>query len=129
MLMQNRITELEDLPEAAAPKLTRAESARINGAKSRGPITPEGKKRSSQNSVKHGLLSRRIAPLIDDRGEQLDYEAYVAGFIEQYQPQTQTEVNLIELLARDWVRLGRIGGYTESLMKPDGREIRPMHFD
>ena len=38
-------------------KLTRAEQSRINVAKSLGPITPEGKAKSSRNSLKHGFAA------------------------------------------------------------------------
>jgi hypothetical protein len=35
----------------------RSETARRNGARSRGPITEEGKRRASQNALKHGMYS------------------------------------------------------------------------
>jgi hypothetical protein len=46
------------------PDLTRTEkqraASRANGARSRGPVTPDGKDRASRNSIRHGLLARAI---------------------------------------------------------------------
>jgi hypothetical protein len=48
----------------------RAEVSRRNGAKSRGPKTPEGKARSARNALKHGLRAEKFVLLHDeDAGE------------------------------------------------------------
>lgn len=66
---------------AAAPRAAvtttdaRTRASRINGARSRGPRTPEGKARSSQNALKHGLRAQKLVLLKDeDAAEFQDLE-------------------------------------------------------
>ena len=54
----------------------RAEASRRNGARSRGPKTPEGKARSAQNALKHGMRAQQHLVLPDeDAAEFADLEA------------------------------------------------------
>jgi hypothetical protein len=46
-------------------------ASRANGARSRGPKTPEGKARASRNSTRHGLLARAIL-LADESRDRFD---------------------------------------------------------
>ena len=78
-------------------KLTRAESARINGAKSRGPTSPEGKARSSQNAVKHGLTAQQFLFMPE---HQAEFNAHLAAVISYWNPQCDYELYLATKLAR-----------------------------
>lgn len=77
--------------------LTRSEQARINGAKSKGPITPEGKLRSSLNRMKHGRYSRYLSLLhIEDRQA---FDALIDDLVAQFLPKDHVEFRLIAQLA------------------------------
>jgi hypothetical protein len=41
-------------------------ACRLNGKKSRGPKTPEGRERSSMNAYKHGLTSKKQTLIRED---------------------------------------------------------------
>ena len=41
------------------PSQLRSDTARANGAKSRGPKTAETRERSSRNSLRHGIVARK----------------------------------------------------------------------
>jgi hypothetical protein len=52
-----------DPPDALA--FARAERARRNGARARGPVTALGKARSSRNAFRHGLRAALVVPAED----------------------------------------------------------------
>src|SRR5206468_4235897 len=71
-----RTTKAPDV-QAESPhhneKNSRAEQARINGARSRGPATEEGKAASSQNALKHGFCARGVLMPDEDPGEYITF--------------------------------------------------------
>lgn len=82
----------------------RSAVSRENGAKSRGPVTPEGKARSSRNAKKHGLSSRRI--LLDGESDE-DLHALRVHWMRQLQPHTPAERELVEEVVASAWRLRR----------------------
>jgi hypothetical protein len=74
-------------------KLTKAESARANGAKSKGPKTDQGKLRSRFNALRHGLAARTVCLTEKERPI---FEAMVAAYEERFRPADTVEEDLIE---------------------------------
>jgi hypothetical protein len=76
------------------------EASRANGRRSFGPVTPEGKARSSQNAYRHGLLARAIC----FRGEPTEnFQEYLDQHIDRFQPADDVEMNLVEeMVAAAW---------------------------
>ena len=72
------------------------EASRTNGAKSHGPATDEGKAASSKNAIRHGLLSETI--VLQGESEER-FHGHINALVEEYDPQTETEMALIEKMA------------------------------
>jgi hypothetical protein len=83
----------------------RAEASRRNGAKSRGPKTLEGKARSAQNALKHGLRAQKYVVLPEeDAAEFADLEA---AMIEELAPVGALQTLLARRVAVAAWRLAR----------------------
>jgi len=88
--------------------MTKSESARLNGVKSRGPRTPQGQARSSQNALRHGL-SRLDPETVVLPGESApDFDALRLAYADRFQPTDQLESDLVDTLAVAQWRLRRL---------------------
>jgi hypothetical protein len=83
----------------------RAEASRRNGAKSKGPKTAEGKARSAQNALKHGLRAQKCVVLPGERASA--FAAFEAALLEELAPQGALQSVLAQrIVAASW-RLAR----------------------
>jgi len=75
-------------------------SARANGAKSRGPKTEAGRKASSMNALTHGLYAKGVV-LGNESGEQ--HRQLLQAYVQQFQPEGPAETDLAdEMVAANW---------------------------
>jgi hypothetical protein len=79
------------------PSELKSETARINGAKSRGPTTEIGKRASSQNAIKHGMTARNTYILECESADE--FKEFLAEHIAIHQPATPPEKELVEQMA------------------------------
>ncbi len=94
------------------------QASRANGAKSRGPVTPEGKLNSSLNAITHGMLADTIVI----KGESKDrFSGVLASLLEEFKPQTPFEASLIETMAVARWRQMRIWGMEQAGMQHEMR--------
>ena len=83
----------------------RAATNRANSRHSTGPRTESGKQRSSGNALRHGLTAR-TAVLPNEDPET--YQRHIQQFLDEYQPATPTETQLVHEIADTAWRLHRI---------------------
>ena len=74
-------------------KLSRSEQARINGAKSNGPKTPEGKEKCAKANITHGAYAARISTLPFESQEM--YASIWQAAVDQLNPRNTLELNLV----------------------------------
>lgn len=92
----------ENTPDLT-PAQRRAEISRRNGAKSKGPVTQEGKANSARNSTKHGFLARTIV-LPNESHKR--FARLLKSLRTQLQPANEVEKDLVECMAvARWRRL------------------------
>ena len=94
--------------------MSQAATARINGAKSKGPITAEGKATSSQNALKHGLTSSRV---VLPHESQEAYDKLEASLINRFKPADELESDLVQEMAAARWRLRRIEAMESALLR------------
>lgn len=78
-----------------------AEVSRLNGMKSKGPVTEEGKARSAMNAWKHGRYAKPVTVMeVEDGTAFLDL---LDAYREQFRPQSPVEARLVNEVAHiDW---------------------------
>jgi hypothetical protein len=99
---------------------------RANAAKSTGPVTPEGKRISSQNASLHRLLSDAAVP----EGASLRrYNQFAAALMLQFQPRDADETALIHSMALARWHRSTLWGMQTATLRREMRRARQHHSD
>jgi hypothetical protein len=93
---------------------------RRNALLSTGPVTEDGKRRSRQNAVRHGLTAETV---IDSLEDAEDYAAFEMSVTADYDPQSAVERELILRLASLLWRLRRATAIETGLFKIRPRDL------
>lgn len=80
------------------------QASRENGKLSRGPVTLAGKKRSSQNALRHGLCAKVI---VLDNERKKNYLELLAEFCDRFKPTDSFDMALVEDMAASYWRMRR----------------------
>jgi hypothetical protein len=94
-------------PPRAATRVSNAriEASRKNGAKSRGPKTPEGKARARLNAIKHGMRAAMHVVLPDENA--LEFHALQEALLDELAPEGALQLVLARRVAVAAWRLAR----------------------
>ena len=111
------------------------EASRRNGARSRGPRTPEGKARSSRNALTHTLTAEKALDFLLQNENRESYLDTLRAYREEYQPWGQTENDLVEeivnarwFLRRSWTFQANVIDITADQNQDEADEwYEPQH--
>jgi hypothetical protein len=96
------------------------EANRRNARLSTGPVTEEGKKRSRQNALRHGLTAETVIDALEDAE---DYGAFEMAVTSDYDAQSAVERELVLRLASLLWRLRRATAIEAGLFKQQARQL------
>jgi hypothetical protein len=96
------------------------EANRRNAQLSTGPVTEEGKRRSRQNAVRHGLTAETVIDALEDAK---DYAAFEMAVTADYDAQSAVERELVLRLASLLWRLRRATAIESGLFKIQARHL------
>jgi hypothetical protein len=97
------------------------EANRRNALRSTGPTTEDGKRRSRQNAVRHGLSAETIVEIVEDID---DYRGFEAAIIADYDARTAVERELVLRLASLLWRLRRATMIETELLRIQAEVLR-----
>jgi len=109
---------------------------RENAKHSTGPRTAAGKRRSSQNALRHGLAAQSVVVPAEDEAQ---YQQLCGKFFDEYKPATATEATMVQLLADTALapqetidQISRLGLYSSRLSRQflnTAKQLREIQDD
>jgi len=96
------------------------EANRRNARLSTGPVTEEGKRRSRQNALRHGLIAETVIDALEDAE---DYAAFEMAVTADYDAQSAVERELVLRLASLLWRLRRATTIESGLFKIQAKHL------
>ena len=96
------------------------EANRRNARLSAGPVTAEGKKKSRQNAIRHGLTAETVIDALEDAE---DYAAFEMAVTADYDAQSAVERELVLRLASLLWRLRRATAIESGLFKIQAKHL------
>jgi hypothetical protein len=101
------------------------EANRRNARLSTGPITEEGKKKSRQNALRHGLTTETVIDALEDAE---DYAAFEMAVTADYDAQSAVERELVLRLASLLWRLRRATAIEAGLFRVQARQLLQFRY-
>jgi hypothetical protein len=75
-------------------------AAQNNGAKSRGPVTPEGRATAAKNAIRHDLCSKALVLTME---EEAGFAEHQKNYFDEFQPEGEIEFGLVtDMVVAKW---------------------------